>query len=85
MSTVKIELNRSEVGRLLKSAEVHADIARRCAAIAAAASSGGGTFGHDVVTGSRRVHGMVWTDDFAAMETEATTRALTRAIDAGRG
>lgn len=85
MGDVRIELNRVDVGRLLKGAEIAADIARRCAAIADAASAGGGVFGHDVRIGPSRVHGIVFTDDFAAMWEEADNRALTRAIDAGRG
>lgn len=85
MGEIRIELNRVDVGRLLKGAEIEADIARRCAKIADAAGAGGGVFGHDVRVGPSRVHGIVFTDDFAAMWEEADNRALTRAIDAGRG
>lgn len=87
MSDVKIELNRAGVRQLLTSSEVVADIGRRAAVIAGAASSnsGGAKFGHDVVVGKSRAHGMVWTDDFDAMLAEAKGRSLTRAIDAGRG
>lgn len=84
MGDVRIVLNRAGVRNLLRSPEVAADIARRAAAIAAAASSGEGEFGHDVKIGKNRAHGMVWTDDQAAREAEATSRSLTRAIDAGR-
>lgn len=83
---IRIELNTAEVRSLLTSPEVQADIARRCAAIAAAANTNrfGGVFGHDVVVGKSRAHGMVWTDDPDAMLAEAVDRSLTRAIDAGR-
>lgn len=88
-STVKIELNRAAVGELLKGPEIRADIARRCAAIAAAAQGASGdpdaVFGHDVISGARRAHGLVWTENVEAMLAEATDRALTRSIDAGRG
>lgn len=82
---VKIELISAGVAELLKSAEVQADLARRAGAIAAAASASGGKFDHDVRVGKSRARAMVWTDDFAAMEAEAKDRALTKAIDAGRG
>lgn len=87
MANIRIEIDRGEVARqLLKSPEMAAIIARKCAAIAARASgNGGGLYGHDVRVGPTRIHGMVWTEDFAAMEDEATDRALTRAVDAGRG
>lgn len=86
MAKIKIELNRAEVRNLLTSTEVQADISRRCTAIAAAANTNrfGGVFGHDVVVGRSRAHGMVWTDDPDAMLAEAVDRSLTRAIDAGR-
>lgn len=84
MSNVRIVLNRDAVRSLLLSQEVENDIARRAAAIANAAGQSGGTFGHNVVRGANRVHGMVWTDDQKAREAEATDRALTQAIDAGR-
>lgn len=84
MANVKIELIPGGVVALLKSAEMLALIEAKCAAIASAASAGGGTFGHDVVLGKNRVHGMVWTEDFAARHAEAKDRVLTKAIDAGR-
>lgn len=87
MSSIKIKLNPPGPRELMQGPEIQADIARRAAAIAAAAGSGrhGGEFGHDVVSGRTRVHGMVWTEDFDAMLAEAVDRALTRAVDAGRG
>ena len=86
-SNIKIELISAGVQQLLKQ-ESAADVGRRCAAIAAAATANAGpgaVFGHDVVIGRNRAHGMVWADNLEARLAEATTRALTRAIDAGRG
>lgn len=84
-SSIRIELNRPGVGHLLKGPEIQADLARRAAAIAAAAGAAGGTFGHNVRVSGSRARAIVFTEDFLAMEDEATDRALTRAIDAGRG
>lgn len=84
MGNVRIELNKGAVQDLLVGPEVKALIEQKCAAIAATASASGGEFGHDVILGARRAHGMVWTDDYAARRAEAKDRALTRAIDAGR-
>lgn len=81
----RIELNRAEDAKLLKGPEIQADLARRAAAIAArAAANGGGTYGHNVQVGRSRARAIVFTEDFAAMEDEATDRTLTRAVDAGR-
>lgn len=86
MNNIRIEVDHAEVQRqLLKGPEMAALIATKCAAIAAKAGANGGTFSHDVRVGPNRLHGMVWTEDFPAMELEATQRVLTRAIDAGRG
>lgn len=82
---IKIVVNQAGVRALLQGPEMQALIASKAAAIAAAAGSSGGEFGHDVVIGANRVHGVVWTADHAAQQAEATDRALTRAIDAGRG
>lgn len=85
MNDIRIEIDRAEVAKqLLKSPEMAAIVAAKCAAIAAKAGANGGTFSHDVRVGPNRLHGMVWTEDFPAMELEATQRVLTRAIDAGR-
>jgi hypothetical protein len=86
-SNIRIELISAGVSELLKAKSV-ADLERRTSAIAAAATANAGgnaVFGHDVVIGRNRAHGMVWADNFEAKHAEATTRALTRAIDAGRG
>lgn len=81
---VKIELNHAAVAALLKSPAIQGDLARRAKAIAAAAAAGGGTFDHETMVGANRARASVRTADFEARRAEATTRALTRAIDAGR-
>lgn len=85
MGNVRIEINHDAVAKLLKSSELAALIGEKCAAIAEAAGAGGGEFGHDVIVGANRVHGMVWTEDEEARRAEATERRLTAALDAGRG
>lgn len=84
MARPRIVLNNAGVAELLKLPAVQADLARRAAAIAAAASQSGGDFGHDSGTGRNRARASAWTNDTAAREAEATDRSLTRAIDAGR-
>ena len=84
MADLRIELNRAGVAQLLKSPEVQADLAARATRIANAAAASGGIFGHETTVGPRRAHAIVYTDDTAARKAEATDRALTRAIDAGR-
>ena len=84
MSKVRIELNREGVAQLLKSPEIQADIARRAQAIAATAAGSGGTFEVRTKVGRSRAHATVITTDVEARKAEATDRALTRAIDAGR-
>lgn len=83
-TSIKIELNSAGVQQLLKSGEIQADLARRAAAIATAAGASGGEFGHEANVGANRARASVWTEDFEAMRAEATSRALTRAVDAGR-
>jgi len=78
-------INHEAVAAVLKSPEGLADIAARCARMAAAAGDDcGGVFGSDAIVGQNRIHGMVWCDDQKARIGEATQRSLTRAIDAGR-
>lgn len=81
MANVKIKLNRPGVRELLRSAEVQADLARRARAIAAAAGPG---MEVDTEVGSNRARASVRTVTTDARRREATERALTRAIDAGR-
>lgn len=81
MAKVRIELNHDGVAKLLKSAGVQADLKRRGDAIAEAAGEG---MEADAAIGATRARATVRTATPAAMEREATDRALTRAIDAGR-
>lgn len=82
MSNATFNLNKRAIGDLLRSPKVRADLARRARNIAAAAGPGKWNV-HDE-TGRRRARAVVVTGDFEARRNEARTRALTRAIDAGR-
>lgn len=81
MADVRIKINRQAARELLRSPEVLDDLDRRARRIAAAAGPG-----HEVISrvGRRRARSTVITTDPAAMAREASGRALTRAIDAGR-
>lgn len=83
MSLEKIEFNDAEFIRILKSPEVRADLLRRANAIANAA--GDGSFDVKASTTPTRARVSVGTADFKARKSEATTRSLTSALDAGRG
>jgi hypothetical protein len=82
---IKVVLNRKEVRRLLRGegtySGVASDLDRRARAIAAAAGDG---MEADSGTGPNRARASVRTVTREAMEAEATDRALTRAVDAGR-
>lgn len=78
---VKIELNSAGVKALLRSPEILADLRARAERIAAAAGEG---FEADSMIGRSRARADVFTETFAARRAEATGRALTRAVDAGR-
>jgi cytochrome c556 len=78
---VKVTIERKEIRALLRSPEVKRDLERRAKRIADAAGEG---FEADSETGTNRARATVWTDTFEAMRAEATDRALTRSIDAGR-
>lgn len=78
---VRIVLNRSAVGALLRSPEVKADLERRAGAIAAAAGPGNEV---ESEVGRARARAAVVTETFEAKHKEATDRSLTRALDAGR-
>ena len=78
---VKVKLNSSGVRELLRSPGVLADLEARAKRIAAAA--GGGMVVESAV-GANRARAVVITGTREAMEAEARTRALTRAVDAGR-
>lgn len=79
---LELELNRREVGRILRSEEVRADLAARAARIAAAAGPGHAS---SSIIGRTRALAMVWTDTPEAMVGEARRQTLTRAVDAARG
>jgi hypothetical protein len=81
MANVKIVLNRKGIRELLRSREVEADLRRRAENIAAAAGPGHVV---DSEIGPQRARASVRTDTIDAMIGEATSRDLTRALDAGR-
>ena len=77
-----LEINRAAVRALLQSPEMQDEVYRRARRIADEAGPG---FEADVQVGRTRARAMVKSTDFQSMRAEATDRALTRAIDAGRG
>jgi len=81
VSQVQIKLNSAGVREMLRSPGVRADLDSRARRIAAQAGPGMSAASS---IGRRRALAMVWTDTPDAMAAEATSRALTRAIDAGR-
>lgn len=82
MADVTIKLNTAGVRELLRSEEVRRDLEERAQRMAEAAGEG---FEASSSIGTTRAHATVRTASFAARKAEATDRALTRAIDAGRG
>lgn len=85
---IKFKLNHANISALLKSPEIQTNLAARAARVAAAATANAGpgaVFGHAVNVGRNRARAAVWTENAVAMHAEATSRALTRAVDAGRG
>lgn len=80
-TTVKIELNSAAVRSILTSGEVQADLAARAQRIAAAAGPG---MEASSSVGANRARASVIAATFEARHAEATRRALTSAIDAGR-
>lgn len=82
MANTRIVLNSAGVRALLKSGAIQSDLAARAHAIASAAGEG---FEASSVVGATRARASVITATPAAMVAEARHRALTRAIDAGRG
>lgn len=81
MADVDIILNRAGIADLLKAPGVKADLERRAHAIADQAGPG---MIVDSETGPHRARAAVITHTTEARRAEATGRALTRAIDAGR-
>ena len=80
-SRVRIVLNRRGMRELLRSPEVLAELERRAKQIAAAAGDG---MEPSAMVGKNRARASVITATHSARRAEAVTRALTRAIDAGR-
>lgn len=81
MAEGRIVLNRRGVRQLLRSPEVLADLKHRAEQIAAAAGPG---MEASAMVGKGRARASVITATSEARKAEATRRALTRAIDAGR-
>jgi len=81
MARSRIVLNSRGVRQLLRSTEVEADLRRRAGQIAAAAGPG---MEASSMAGSNRARASVITATSAARRAEATGRALTRSLDAGR-
>lgn len=79
---MRIELNSKGLRQLLRSPEVLADVEQRAQRIAAAAGEG---FEASAKLGPNRARASVVTATAEAMLAEAEDRALTRALDAGRG
>ena len=82
MASIRIDMNSAGIQELLKSGPVRALLKAKADRIAAAA--GPGMLASSRV-GKTRARASVITDSFAAKRAEATSRSLTRAIDAGRG
>jgi hypothetical protein len=79
---IRIEINSAGIQALLKSAEVQADLEARANRIAAAAGEGMEASSR---IGKTRARASVITTTRKARLAEAEDRALTKALDAGRG
>jgi len=79
---VRIELNSDAIDELLKSDEVQEELERRGRLIAEAAGPG---MEVEVTVGATRARASVRTGTPEAKLAEARDRALTGALDAGRG
>lgn len=82
MADIRIEINSAGIRSILQSPEVEAFLRAKAERIAAAAGDG-----MEVSSGigATRARASVTTATNDAREAEATDRALTSAIDAGRG
>jgi tRNA A37 threonylcarbamoyltransferase TsaD len=78
---LKMTLRKANIGALLKSARVRAELKARADRIAAAAGEG---MVASVQVGQNRARASVITATSKARENEARRRSLTRALDAGR-
>ena len=81
MARSRIVLNSRGVRQLLRSPEVLADLKRRADQIALAAGPG---MEASAMVGQNRARASVVTATHSARRAEATGRALTRSLDAGR-
>jgi hypothetical protein len=79
---VTIKIKNAAIRDLLRSAAVRADLERRAEAIANAAGEG---MEVDSDLGNKRARASVRTASVKAVMAESEHRALTKAIDAGRG
>lgn len=82
MARVRISLNKQAVRNMARSPQMQAMLLARAERIASAAGEGMVAESH---IGSTRARATVHTDTFEAILAEATDRALTNALDAGRG
>lgn len=83
----RIEINDSNAQQILKSGEVQGELlarAQRIAATAASNAGSGASFTVDPRLWGARAAVFVTTGNDEARRAEATDRALTRALDAGR-
>lgn len=78
---VVVQLNRSGIRDLLRSAEVERDLRDRAESVSRAAGPGHVV---DSDIGPTRARAAVITETFEAMRAEATGHALTSALDAAR-
>lgn len=81
MKVLHLKMDNKGARQILQSEAVRADLEARAQRIAAAAGPG---FEADATVGRTRALARVQATTDAAREAEATSRALTRAIDAGR-
>lgn len=79
---VRVVVNRAAVRGLLRSPEMERELRQRAEKIADQAGEG---FEADSDIGPNRARASVRTTTAAARRAEAKERALTRALDAGRG
>ena len=82
MASIRIDMNSAGIQDLLKSSPVRALLKAKADRIAAAAGPGMVAYSR---VGKTRARASVVTDSYKAKRAEAKDRALTKAIDAGRG
>lgn len=86
-ATIRIELNKPNIRKMLKSEEVARALTTPAEKIQARANAGSGDEGHDIKTfvGHDRVSLLILPVSWNARRAEAETRNLTRSLEAGRG